>query len=367
MTVKELAEAIGAEVTGDGAADVSSVATLDEARPGQVSFLSNRKYAKQLDTTAASAVIAAPGIAHPRVTLLKTSDPYLAFARAVVHLHGHRAHPHEGVHPRAHVDPTAALGDGCTLYPGAFVGPRARLGQGCTLYPNAVVYDDCLLGDRVTLHAGAVIGQDGFGYASSKGVHHKIPQVGNVVLEDDVEVGANTCIARAALGSTVVARGTKIDALVMIGHGTKVGEGSLLVAQVGIAGSVTVGHHATLAGQVGVAGHLKIGNNVTIAAQAGVMADLDDQTVVIGTPAMPAAHARRVYAIFTQLPDLLDRVKKLEGEIGELSSGGDGGANAPTMPRDPTARVAAAAGNWLCRSAKPPGGWDAPAASPPSG
>jgi UDP-3-O-[3-hydroxymyristoyl] glucosamine N-acyltransferase len=329
MTVSELAAAIGAELVGDGAPALTSAATLEAAGPGQVSFLSNRKYMDQLAATRASAVIVAPGVNQEGVTLLKTSDPYYAFSKAVVALHGFRQHPHAGVHPRAHVDETATLGEGTVVYPGAYVGPGAALGRDCILYPNATVYEGCVLGDRVIVHAGAAIGPDGFGYATHKGLHYKIPQVGNVVLEDDVEIGANACIARAALGSTVIARGTKIDALVMIGHGTRVGEHSILVAQVGVAGSCTIGHHVTLAGQVGVAGHLKIGNLVTVAAQGGVMADLDDQTIFMGSPAMPAAHARRVYSIFTQLPDLLDRVKKLEGEVGELSNGDDKDAAEP--------------------------------------
>jgi UDP-3-O-[3-hydroxymyristoyl] glucosamine N-acyltransferase len=327
MTVNELAAAIGAEVVGDSSVVVSSASTLEDAQAGQISFLSNRKYMKQLETTRESAVIVAPGVKQEGVTLLKTADPYFAFAQAVVALHGHRKHPHSGVHPKAHVDATAAVGEGTVVYPGAFVGPRAKIGRDCILYANAVIYNDCVLGDRVIVHAGAAIGQDGFGYATHKGVHHKIPQVGNVVLEDDVEIGANTCIARAALGSTVIAKGTKVDALVMVGHGTKVGDHSILVAQVGIAGSCTIGHHVTMAGQAGVAGHLKIGNLVTVAAQTGVMADIEDQTVVIGSPAMPASHARRVYTIFTQLPELLERVKKLEAEVGEL---GDSGESADT-------------------------------------
>lgn len=323
VTVKELAEEIGAEVVGDATLSIISAATLEEAAGGQISFLANRKYARQLETTRASAVIVAPGISSDRVTLLKTSEPYYAFAKAVVKLHGHRRHPHAGVHPAAHIDSTANIGEGSVLYPGVYVGPRAKVGRGCVLYPNAVVYDDCVVGDRVLLHAGACIGSDGFGYATHKGEHCKIPQIGNVVLEDDVEVGANACIARAALGSTIIGKGTKIDALVMIGHGVKIGEHGILVAQSGVAGSTTIGHHATLAGQAAVAGHLKIGNNVTVAGQSGVIADLDDQTIVIGSPAMPAAHARRVLAIFTQLPELLERVKKLEEEVGELTIGDD--------------------------------------------
>ncbi len=322
MKLSELAQRIGAEVAGDASLEVHSVTTLDTAQPGQVSFLANRKYAHQLETTKASAVIVAPNVKCDRVTLLKSADPYYAFAQALVALHGHRKHPHGGIHPSAHVDPAATIGEGAVVYPGAYVGPRAKIGRDCILYPNAVVYDDCVLGDRVILHAGAVIGQDGYGYSTHAGEHHKIPQIGNVILEDDVEVGANTCIARAALGSTVIGKGTKIDALVMVGHNTRVGPHGLLVAQAGIAGSTTIGHHVTLAGQAGVAGHLKIGDNVTVAAQSGVMNHVEDGSILIGSPAMPASHSRRVYTLFTQLPELADRIKTLEAKLAEMN--GDG-------------------------------------------
>jgi UDP-3-O-[3-hydroxymyristoyl] glucosamine N-acyltransferase len=257
-------------------------------------------------------VVVSPHIKSDRVALLKAKDPYYAFTQAMVLLHGYRRHPHAGVHPAAHVDPTATVGPGSVLYPGVYVGPRARVGADCILYPNAVVYDDCVLGDRVTIHAGSVIGVDGFGYATHGGVHHKIPQAGNVVIEDDVEIGANVAIERATLGSTVIGKGTKFADLIGIGHGTRIGPHGLLVSQVGVAGSVQAGHHLTLAGQVGVAGHLKIGDHVTVGAQAGVMNDVEDKTMLIGSPAMPAQHARRVYTIFSNLPDLLERVKRLE-------------------------------------------------------
>jgi UDP-3-O-[3-hydroxymyristoyl] glucosamine N-acyltransferase len=319
MKLSELAGQIGAEVAGEGDVDISACATLEEARAGQLSFLSNPKYASQLDTTQASAVVVAPGVSSDRLALLKTKDPYYAFCKAVVILHGHRKHPHQGIHPNAHVDPTATVGDGTIIYPGCYVGPRAKIGRDCILYPNAVVYDDCILGDRVTLHSGTVIGHDGFGYATSSGVHHKIPQIGNVIVEDDVEMGANCAIERATLGSTVIGKGTKFGDLIAIGHGTKVGAHCLLVGHVGLAGSVNVGHHVTMGGQVGVVGHIKIGNNVTIAAQSGVVNSIEDQQTVLGSPAMPASHARRVYTLFTQLPDLLARIKQLEQQVAELS------------------------------------------------
>jgi UDP-3-O-[3-hydroxymyristoyl] glucosamine N-acyltransferase len=326
MTVAELAREIGAEVVGDGSVEVTAVNTLDAAGPGQVSFLANARYGRQLERTGASAVIVAPGVRVPtdRVVLLKSPEPYLAFTKAVVRLHGHRKHPFAGVHPKAHVDPTATIGAGTVVYPGAFVGPRATVGRDCILYPNAVVYDDCVLGDGVILHAGAVVGADGFGYATVLGEHYKIPQVGNVVLENDVEMGANACVDRAALGTTRIGAGTKIDNLVTIGHGASVGPGCMIVAQTGIAGSTTLGHHVTTAGQVGIAGHLRIGDNVTIGAQAGVINHIPDQTTVVGSPAMPANHARRVYTIFTQLPELLERIKQLEQQVEELSGGGAG-------------------------------------------
>lgn len=332
MTLKELAERIGATLEGDPAAEVRSCSTLDQAGAGQVSFLANPRYEKQLETTAATAVIvgltAAP--ARPGLHLLRAKDPYYAFMKAVVTLHGHRRHPHAGVHPKAHVEATATVGEGSVLYPGAYVGAHAKVGRDCILYPNAVVYDGCVLGDRVTLHAGAVIGVDGFGYSTHADegadfpVHHKIPQTGNVVLEDDVEIGANCAIQRATLGSTVIGKGTKFGDLIDIGHGTKIGAHGLFVGLIGVAGSVTIGHHATLAGQVGIAGHLKVGDNVTMAGQSGVMNSVPDQTTMFGVPAMDASHARRVYSVFRDLPALAKRVKELEQKVEELGARPEG-------------------------------------------
>ena len=319
MRLDELARQVGAEVVGDASLEVSGVSTLEDARAGQISFLANAKYAGQLETTQASAVIVAPSMACERVALLKSSDPYYAFAQAVVMLHGHRRHPHGGVHPKAHVEASASVGEGTVVYPGAYIGPRVKVGRDCIIYPSVVIYDDCSIGDRVILHGGAVIGQDGFGYSMHQGRHYKIPQIGNVVIEDDVEIGACSCVARAALGSTVIGKGTKIDSQVMIGHGASIGPNGMVVAQVGIAGSTRIGHGATIAGQVGIAGHLKIGDNVTIGAQTGVISDVPDQSTLVGSPAMPASHARRVYALFTQLPTLMQRFRQLEEQVAELA------------------------------------------------
>ena len=221
--------------------------------------------------------------------------------------------------PEAHVDASAVVGSGSILYPGVYVGPRASVGKNCILYPNAVVYDDCILGDRVTLHAGAVVGQDGFGYSTHKGTHHKIPQIGNVIIEDDVEIGASVAIQRATLGSTVIGRGTKIERFGGDRHAARIGSDALLVSLVGVAGSTKIGHHAIFGGQSGVVGHVNIGDHVTVAAQSGVINDVPDQSLMMGSPAMPAKQARRVLTLVGQLPELLARIRKLEQQVAELS------------------------------------------------
>jgi UDP-3-O-[3-hydroxymyristoyl] glucosamine N-acyltransferase len=317
----EIAYPPGSQPTPD--LDITSVATLEDARPGQLSFLANPRYASQLATTQASAVLAAPNAKSDRLILLKSKDPYFAFRNALITLVGFRKHPHEGIHPLAYVHPTATVGPGTTIYPGCYVGPRARIGRDCILYPNVVVYDDCVLGDRVTLHACCSIGHDGFGYATHalKGqppAHHKIPQAGNAVIEDDVELGAGCTVDRATLGSTVIGRGTKFSNLVAIGHGTKVGPHNLYVAQVGLAGSVTTGAYVVMGGQAGIAGHLKIGDQVQISAKAGVMEDVEPKSIMLGAPAMPAGQARRVFNHFLNLDELAKRIKELEKKVESL-------------------------------------------------
>ena len=324
MRLSELAGKIEAELVGDGDVEVSALASLETAGPGQVSFLSNARYNKAFNQTRASAVIVGKGAKSERgVALLRCADPYYAFSRAMVLLHGHRRHPHAGVHPAAHVDPSARIGAGTVVYPGAFVGPRAKVGRDCILYPNVAVYDDCVLGDRVIVHSGTAIGVDGFGFATHKGVHHKIPQVSNVTVGDDVEIGANCTIARGALESTSIGAGTKIDGLVMIGHCATLGRGCIIVAQVAIAGSVSIGDYVVIGGQAAIAGHLTIGDQAQLAGRSAVMADVEPGAVLVGMPAMPSTHARRVYSHFTKLPELVDRVKELEKRLGERSNGGE--------------------------------------------
>ncbi|MDW8263607.1 MAG: UDP-3-O-(3-hydroxymyristoyl)glucosamine N-acyltransferase [Phycisphaerales bacterium] len=324
MKLSELAGRLDAELLGDGNIEIRSVAALDTAGPGQLSFLANPRYLRQLQTTGASAVIVEKSVRSDRTALLLCRDPYYAFREAVVALHGFRTHPFEGVHPKAHVEPSAVIGPQTVIYPGCYIGPRVRIGAGCILYPNVVVYEDCVIGDRCILHAGVSIGADGFGFATHEGVHHKIPQIGNVIVEDDVEIGPNSSISRAALSSTVIGKGTKIDQNVVIGHNTRVGPHCLLVAQVGIAGSCTLGHHVVLAGQVGVAGHRRIADGVQVAAQGGVMQDIETPGQYGGTPTLPLPQARRVWVTYGELPAMQRKLRELEQRLADLMAE-DGG------------------------------------------
>jgi UDP-3-O-[3-hydroxymyristoyl] glucosamine N-acyltransferase len=276
MTLAELAERIGATLRPARADEASrrvvGCARLEEAGAEDVTFLANPRYNSQLATTRAAAVIVAPDVATEGRNLLVADDPYFAFRNAVVALHPPRRHPHvtDGpwsplavihrsakvgpdthVHPYAVISEGAEVGAGCELYPHVFIGPGAKVGDGCVLHPNVTVYDGCVLGNRVIVHAGCVIGQDGFGFATHGGLHHKIPQVGNVVIGDDVEMGANCTVDRATLGSTVIGEGSKFSDLVAVGHGAHIGRHNLLVALVGIAGSAETGDYVAMGGQAG--------------------------------------------------------------------------------------------------------------------
>jgi UDP-3-O-[3-hydroxymyristoyl] glucosamine N-acyltransferase len=260
-TLGELAQYVGGQVRGDPNIAISSAATLGRAGKGDISFLSNEKYEKQLLTTKASAVIVGKETVTASSPLLISEDPYYAFMQIMVLLHGHRKHKKVGISPRAVISDTAKVGagcnihefvtiadgakvgDGCVIYPCVYIGENTQIGNDCILYPNAVIYEGCKIGNRVIVNANATIGEDGFGFASHNGVHHKIPQIGSVVIEDDVEIGAGCGIERGTLNDTIIGQGTKIGDLVAIGHGTKVGPHCLLVAQVGIAGSTSLGHH----------------------------------------------------------------------------------------------------------------------------
>ena len=334
----ELARLIDGELVGDPEKIIRGVNTLPEAGGDEVSFLTNPRYEKYMSLTSAGAVIVGdnyvPSASHP--DLIKCKDPYFAFKQLMVEFYGYREHPFRGISPDARIDSTAKIaGDvviapfvtvsaeaeiasGTVLYPGVFVGPRCKIGRDCVLYPNVVLYEGTILGDRVTIHACSVIGEDGFGYATHQGKHEKIPQVGCVEIQDDVEIGACCTIDRAAIGETVIGAGTKFSNLIAIGHGSRMGKNCLLVAQVGIAGSTTIGDFCSLAGQCGVVGHVNIGNGVRVGAQAGVINDVPDGMEVLGSPAVPLREARKIYAVLNQLPELRQMLKDLSSELAKL-------------------------------------------------
>jgi len=337
-TLGELAEYVGGRVVGDPNIMIKSASTLGRAAKEDISFLANRKYEKQLRTTKASAVIVGKETANTSVPLLIAEDPYYAFMQIMVLLHGHRKHKKVGISPRTSISDSAKIGadchihdfatiadeakvgDGCIIYPCAYIGQGVQIGNDSIIYSNVTIYDGCKIGNRVIVNANSTIGEDGFGYASHKGVHHKIPQIGIVVIEDDVEIGACCGIERGTLGDTVIGQGSKLGDLVTIGHGTKIGAHCLLVAQVGVAGSTTLGHHCIVGGQVGIVGHITIGNNVTIAAQSGVINNIPDGKVVLGAPAIEANQGRRAYSMIQYLPEMRQNIRKLESQIEKIAS-----------------------------------------------
>ncbi len=336
MKLSELAALLGGQLSAEGDVVVRGLGAIDSAAADEVTFLANKKYEKYIETTSAAAVIVAADCTAAGKPLIRCQDPYFAFRQAMVAFYGFRRPHFEGLDERANIDPTAQIGPGVrlaafvtvaagaaigkdtVLYPGVYVGPNSRIGENCTLYPNVTLYDGTILGNRVTIHAGSSIGHDGFGYATYRGKHEKIPQVGWVELEDDVEIGACCAIDRATMGPTVIGAGTKFSNLVAIGHGTKMGKHCLMVAQSGIAGSVNVGNYCVFAGQAGVVGHIRIGDGVRVAAQSGVAGDVPAGQEVGGSPALPLSQVRRAWMSLARLPEMRSALQKLVREVNLL-------------------------------------------------
>jgi len=341
--LSELAEKIGGTLEGKPDRVVRGLASIEAAGPDEVTFLSNVKYERHVAESRAAAVIVPRDYAGPGKSLIRCEDSYFAFRQAMVLMYGFREAPMQGVDERASIDPSADLGENVTVMPFAFVGPRAKVGDHTVIYPNVyigadvrvgcdceimpsvTIYDGCVLGDRVRIHAGTSIGQDGFGYSTHEGRHHKIPEAGNVELGDDVEIGACCAIERATLGSTVIGAGTKFADLIGIGHGTKMGKHCLMVSQSGIAGSTTVGNYCVFAAQSGIVGHIKIGDGVQVGGQSGVTNDVPPGIQVLGSPAAPISETRRSVVSVAKLPEmrktlrnLLKQVQKLQARIDEM-------------------------------------------------
>jgi len=332
FTAAQIAAHLQGEVVGNGEVQLTGFAPAKAARPGDLTFAENAQYMEAARQSAASAILVDADYPAGDKTLIKVKNARVAFAR-VLPLFFPERRPAPGVHPTAvvaagaKVDPAAAIGPYCVVGDGAVigagvileshvhVGEGAQVGAECRLFPHVTLYPGVQLGQRVRVHAGTVIGSDGFGYVLDEGRHLKVPQIGTVIIHDDVEIGANVTIDRGALGPTVIGRGTKIDNLVQIAHNVTIGEHCIIVAQVGIAGSTSLGNYVVLAGQVGIAGHLKIGNQVTVAAQSGVMHDIPDGQKWLGSPAQPDRQTKRQLIAITQLPDLIRRVRELEQRL----------------------------------------------------
>jgi len=338
MRLSEVAGKVGLTFSGHDK-DVRGVNTLAKAGPEDIAPLMNRKYLPQLANTQAGAVLCEAKHAPPGASCLITQNPKLDWAR-VVALFAKPQGCLSGVSPQAFVHPEAEIGPGVTLYPFVFVGARVKIGAGATLFPGVYVGEDCSVGENATLypnvvlmagtilgpnviiHAGAVLGSDGYGYAQGPSGHVKVPQVGNVVIGRDVEIGANAAIDRAALESTKVGDGTKIDNLVQIAHNVEMGKHCLIISQVGIAGSTRLGNGVVLAGQAGLRDNISLGDGVQVAAQAGVGQDLPPGTIVGGSPSMDAATYLKVSLLLPKLPELMRRVKRLE-KAAEAKESGD--------------------------------------------
>ena len=339
--LSELAEYVGGRVVGDDTVIISRISPIEEAGAGDITFLANPRYAKFLTNSKASAIIVAPHVIDEQVTqaglgFLEVAQPYVAFAK-ILKLFAPVVKYELEINPSAHIEPTAKIGASVSVYPHAYIGKHAivgnrsillpgvflgdgvEIGDDCVLHPNVVVRERCRIGNRVILHAGAVIGSDGFGYAGSGDQRIKIPQVGVVEIEDDVEIGSNTTIDRATLGRTVVGRGVKIDNLVQIAHNVTIGEHSVIAAQAGIAGSTKVGKNVTLAGQVGVVNHIQIGDGATIGPQSGVPRSVPPGALLSGGIGVAPHHEwLKVMTLLPQLPKLWNLVRNLERKVAQL-------------------------------------------------
>ncbi|MBL7084823.1 MAG: UDP-3-O-(3-hydroxymyristoyl)glucosamine N-acyltransferase [Candidatus Omnitrophica bacterium] len=335
-TVAELAKILDGEVVGDGSVTIRGVSGIKEAKTGEIAFVANPRYASLIDKTHASAIITSKDVKAAPKPIIRTENSSLAFAKVVSLFAPSEIRPPQGIHPstvigknvklgkdvaiQAYcvVEDNAEIGDRTILYAGVYVAQYTKLGKDCVVYPHVSIRERVVIGERVIIHNGTVVGSDGFGFAKLKETHRKIPQIGTVVIEDDVEIGANVTIDRARFDKTVIGRGSKIDNLVQIAHNVVIGENSIVVAQAGISGSTVIGKNVTLAGQAGLVGHITVGDNAIVAAQAGVTKSVAANTCVSGYPAKPHQIAKRINAYVQKLPDLFKRLAQLEKKVNKV-------------------------------------------------
>ena len=338
FSAKQIAEFIQGTIVGDENATVHTFAKIEEGMPGAISFLSNPKYTHYIYDTQSSIVLVNRDFEPEKeikATLIKVDNAYESLAK-LLNLYEMSKPKKTGIDPLAYIAPTAKIGvnvyiapfacvgdnaeigDNTSLHPHATVGSGAKIGNNCILYPHATVYHDCRVGNNCTLHAGSVVGADGFGFAPSPEGYEKIPQIGITILEDNVEIGANTCIDRATMGATVIRKGVKLDNLIQIAHNVEVGSHTVMASQVGVAGSTKIGEWCMFGGQVGVAGHITVGNRVNMGAQSGVNGSVKDGKQLIGTPPIEFKNYFKSSAVFKKLPDMYLELASLKKELEEL-------------------------------------------------
>lgn len=338
FTAKQIADYVGGKVEGNENATVNTFAKIEEGKTGALSFLSNPKYTHYIYDTDSTVVLVDDSLVLEKAvkcTLVRTKNAYESVAK-LLQLYQSMKPRKAGIDPLAFVSPTATvgkdvyigafacigdgacIGDKAQIYPHAVVGDNVRIGDDTTIYPNVTIYEGCKIGNRVTIHAGTVIGADGFGFAPNAEGYDKIPQIGIVTIEDDVEIGANTCIDRSTMGSTVIHKGVKLDNLIQVAHNVEIGENTVMSAQVGIAGSTKIGSWCMFGGQVGLAGHITIGDKTFLGAQSGVPGNIKGNETLIGTPPMKPKDYFRSQAIFRRLPEMYKQMAEMQKEIEEL-------------------------------------------------
>ena len=342
FTAKEIAERVGGEFVGDGEIQLTGFAKADAAKPGDLTFAENEKFFRLAEESQASAILSAGDFTSDSKTVIRVKNARIAFARVLLLLFPEKQFV-PGIHSSAivassaqvantaHIGPncvvgeTVTIGDRAVLEANCTIGDQSALGQATHLFPNVSVYSKCRLGERVRIHSGTVIGSDGYGYVFDEDHHRKIPQIGGVVIGDDVEIGANCSVDRGALSDTLVGEGTKIDNLVQIAHNVVIGEHCIIIAQTGVGGSAQVGEHSILTGQVGVAGHIKIGPRSVVAAKSAIFNNLEGGKQYMGQPAVPIIQEKRQMVAVRQLPDLLKRVRELENRLESRTTPADSG------------------------------------------